>query len=214
MVQTGREIEREPAAFAAIAAAAVDDESATVLVAAPGAGKKLSIMSLILEADQKYTVEDTFGTAFVGVGLAVSGIVDITGLSNALASGNNGPGTGTLEWDPISGLRWTAPGGTAGAYVEIPGDGSYTMLDGTDPNSFLTVTVTFASLPVAAESDSVVLAGLAATAPMPAGRLNLDGGDSPWSTLTENRGLRVTNRNGAAAAMAIAGGAVYKTLDV
>lgn len=51
-------------------------------------------------------------------------------------------------------------------------------------------------------------------APYPAGRLDLPVGDGPWQLVAENRGIRVTNRAGAEADLAIAGGAVYKTLDV
>lgn len=91
------------------------------------------------------------------IGLTVSGITNITGLSNAFASGNNGAGTGTLEFDTTNGLRWTAPSGTVGAWVAVAADGDFMMEDGTDPNSYLRVTVTFASLPGANQSDSVLL---------------------------------------------------------
>lgn len=91
------------------------------------------------------------------IGLTVSGITNITGLSNVFASGNNGAGNGTLEFDTTLGLRWTAPSGTAGAWVAIAADGDFMMEDGTDPNSYLRVTVTFASLPGSNQSDSVLL---------------------------------------------------------
>lgn len=92
------------------------------------------------------------------IGLTVSGITNITGLSNAFASGNNGAGSGTLEFDfSALSLRWTAPSGTAGSWVDVSSNGDYIVEDGTDPNSFLRVTVTAASLPGSDQNDTVVL---------------------------------------------------------
>lgn len=204
--------EREPSEFSPIAAAAIGDGVSSTIVAAPGAGKKLALFALLLETNQMVSVEDTGGESIVAGGLTVSGITNITGLSAAFASGPNGIGVGTLEFDTTSGLRWTAPGGSAGAYVAIPSDGEYTLADGSDSEAFLRVTVTFASLPGTNQSDSVTLAVTEAF--MPAGRVELVGGDSAWATLPENRGIQVTNRVGGELDLAIAGGAVYKTLDV
>jgi hypothetical protein len=76
----------------------------------------------------------------------------MTGVAIVSVSANNGTGNGTLTYTAVGQtLKWTSPGGVIGAAVAVGAGGTFTILDGTDPEvstpKSITVFVTVASLP-------------------------------------------------------------------
>jgi hypothetical protein len=87
--------------------------------------------------------------------------VNITGVVITAVSSNTAEGTGTLAFT-FAGLTltWTPPGGSAGAAVPVGAGGAF-VLSGGGPNPpTLGVTVISASLPVANQSDAIIVTNL------------------------------------------------------
>lgn len=106
-------------------------------------------------------------------GPTVTGLSNVTGVTVPLASVPNGEGTGTIEFD-FSELkcRWTAPGGSAGAWVDVSEDGDFVLVDGTLATATLTITVDASAMPVDDQEDDLTLInnpGTDADVPNPAG---------------------------------------------
>lgn len=82
-----------------------------------------------------------------------SGITNITGVTVVGCGGNN-DGNGTLTWDDAAEtMQWTAPGDTIGLAVSVTSDGNYVMYSAT--KGYIALSVTYASLPVSNQSDTV-----------------------------------------------------------
>lgn len=87
----------------------------------------------------------------------VSGITNITGLSNVIAGFENLEGNGTLDFTFTGTLcTWAAPGDTAGTAVDIGSNGTFTLFSN-DEDQWITFTVVAASLPGSDQSDTVAL---------------------------------------------------------
>lgn len=91
------------------------------------------------------TIVFPFYAAKLTIPVVASGMSGVSVLS---VSDNNGAGTGTLTYTATgTTLKWTAPGGTAGAAVDVHLNGDYVLHDGTDTTKTITVRVVGASLP-------------------------------------------------------------------
>lgn len=72
-------------------------------------------------------------------------------------SDENGKGTGTIEFDVSEGTaRYAAPGDSAGEFVDISADGTYT-LKSAQPSRYVVITVTAANAPVADSTTTVTI---------------------------------------------------------
>lgn len=87
---------------------------------------------------------------------------NITGVAINFAAGN-ALGNGTLTFTKATNrLQWTPFGGTIGTAVDISADGRYTIKGGGSNPGFVLVTVTFASLPGANQTDTnITIANIA-----------------------------------------------------
>ena len=79
---------------------------------------------------------------FLAVELLTSGLTNIT---INYVSGANGPGTGTITAVDANTLTWTAPGGAAGAPVEITNGQSKILMDLNNPAAYVRVSRTSAT---------------------------------------------------------------------
>lgn len=88
-----------------------------------------------------------------------TGIANITGVTFVDGVGNPAS-AGTLNYTNVGQtLEWTPNGGTIGTAVDVSADGRYGIPNSTD-NQYIVVDVVSASLPVADQSDAVIIANL------------------------------------------------------
>lgn len=85
---------------------------------------------------------------------------NITGVVIYHCNPQNGAGTGTLAYNAANQtLTWTAPGDAAGTAVEVDKDGRFQLFS-LATTSYIRVVVTYASLPVGNQNDSLAITAL------------------------------------------------------
>ncbi len=85
---------------------------------------------------------------------------NVTGVVIYHVSSSNGGGDGHITFTASNKtLQWTAPGGSIGAAVPVTKDGRYQVFS-PDLTKYCRVVVTFASLPVGNQNDTIVITGI------------------------------------------------------
>ena len=134
-------------AWNALSASEINNRVLVAIITAQGAGSALSSANI----DQ---VVQPKGHPTAAQPSSITG-VEITAISPETTLGN-----GTLRYDPTANtLYWTAPGDVEGSGAVISSSGTYTIYSD-DVSYYVTLSVTFASLPAAATSETIEVRGL------------------------------------------------------
>jgi len=134
-------------AWNSLSATAINNRVLVAIVTAKGAGNALTSADIDQVVQPKAHPTAAQPSSLTGV--------EITAISP-----ETGLGSGTLRFNPAtSAVYWTAPGDTEGAAVTISSSGAYTVYSN-DTAYYIVISATFASLPVAAVSETIQVRGL------------------------------------------------------